>query len=487
MHISAIYQLMGGDGGDTPSKELYQKVRGRARRTDIARASEQYDYRKHKVASIAHRPPKTVFKPSGDKDPVTGEDILKKDYEHPTRAPLSIQQYIITQKASFAAGNGVRLRPSDENSQIFKDVHRNWHENKSDFYLRTIAKRLMGDTQVAVIFYGDADKDATLDDFKFKFIVVSPSEDGSLLEPVFDEYRRLTAIGREYKDGDTGKQIYDLYIDRDPDVEGSRPVLLRYRDGGNNAEKIELPFVRMPVVYWEQERPECDSTEVLIEEWETSFSDFLTQMGYTADPILFGKGRTLNLPAKGSAGKFVEGSEDADLKYVTPADATTSRELQFKLLQKYVFFLNRAVVLDLDTMQSLSEVSGAALDRYLIDPYMDATDRQEGEWGLGVQRMVNWLVKSWRDLRGMEEDRTTVEVTFTKYRVEDVKETVEMLLLANGQQPIISHQGSVGAAGLADDPVFEFNRIMKERREREPVQQTGQPGQQPPPEQGNQE
>lgn len=459
MHISAIYKLMGGDGEpDT----LYNELRGGSRVSMVKKGQEQFDYKQHDVTKPGLRPDKVSFEPTGEKDPVTGEDKLAPKHTPPARVPLPLQKYIIEQKASFTAGNGVKLRPSDEESQVFRDVYRNWYATKADFFLRTIAKWQMADTQVAVIFYGEREAE-DLDTFKFKFMVTGPSEDGATLEPFFDEYRNLTAMGREYKDTSTGENIYDLYIDRNPEDEASTPILRRYRGDGDTYTDIVLPYPKLPVVYWEQDRPECDPVSGLIKELEFGFSDFLTQQGYSADPILFGKGRVLNLPAKGSAGKFVEGSEDSDLKFVTPDNATESRDLQFKLLMKYTMGLSRAVLLDSDTMQGLQEISGAALDRYLIDPYQSATDKQQGEWGIGVQRMVNWLLAAWKDLRGVPKDKTTIDVSFSKYRIEDMRETVEVMLLANGNKPLISHEASISEAGLADEPAEEYSRIQKER------------------------
>lgn len=473
MHISAIYKLMGGDG---EPDSLYNEIRNQARKNLVKKGQEQFDYKQHDVTKPGLRPDKVSFEPTGEKDPVTGEDKLSPKYTPPARVPLPLQKYIIEQKASFTAGNGVNLRPSDENSEIFKDVYRNWYATKADFFLRTIAKWQMADTQVAVIFYGEPGAE-DLSQFKFKFMVTGPSEDGSLLEPFFDGYRNLTAMGREYKDPATENTIYDLYIDKDPEDPTSTPVLRRYTEEGRSYEEIELPYPKLPVVYWEQNRPECDPVSGLIKELEFGFSDFLTQQGYSADPILFGKGRVLNLPAKGSAGKFVEGSEDSDLKFVTPDNATESRDLQFKLLMKYTMGLSRAVLLDSDTMQGLQEISGAALDRYLIDPYQSATDKQQGEWGIGVQRMVNWLLAAWKDVRGLKKDPTTIDVTFSKYRIEDMRETVEVMLLANGNKPLISHEASISEAGLADEPAEEFARIQLERQAEEEVQRPPiQPG-----------
>lgn len=485
MQISAIYKLMGGDGDPGDPKALYNQARNMARKKAVADGEKQYDYDRHDVVSHAKRPDKPIFVPTGEKNPVTGEDLLKKDYAAPSRIPLAVQRYIIDQKASFAAGNGIKLRPSDENSPVFNDVYRNWYAVKADFYLRDIAKWQMADTQVAVIFYGEPDAES-FDEFNYRFYLTGPSIDGAILEPQFDRYRRLTAMGREYTDPETGKTIYELYIAPNPDQPGSKPILRTYTESGSSYTDEELPYPKLNVVYWEQERPECDPVKELINRWENSFSDFDTQTSYSADPILFGKGRAISMPAKGAAGKFIEGSEDSDLKFVTPADATSSRELQFSLYQKYTFFLSRAVILDLDTMQGLGDLSGAAMDRLLTDPYLEALSKQHGSWGMGIQRMVNWMLAAWKDLRDVPTDKTTIDVAFTKYRVEDRRENVETLLLANGQQPLISQEASISEAGLADDPAVEFQRIKKEAQERQAAEAPpGPPNPAPQPEGGD--
>lgn len=481
-YISEIYRLMGGDGVPTGSvgTPLVQYAVGGEQPIDldglkgevhalrkqiINEAIKQYDPLQHDVTNPRVRKAKPTFVPNGQKDPVTGEDKLELHMTHPARVPLQIQKYIIKQKASFARGNGVKLRPSDAESDVFKWVYKNWYENKTDYHLLELFTRLKSESQVAVVFFGDPTEAKRSKDpmrFRLRFKVLSPLK-GSYLYPYFDpDTESLVALMREYEDA-SGNTVYDLYIDADPENGRPRPVLRRfYEDDLTRYSEMELPYPKLPVVYWGDDRPECADSEAAINELENGFSDFLTQMGYSADPILFGKGKTLTLPAKGSAGKFIEGSEDADLKYVTPDNATESRELQFKLLQKFIFSLNRAVILDLDTMKNLSDVSGAALDRYLIDAYLEARDNQTGPWGLGVQRMCNIQVAVAKDILGLTDDYTTVDVEFTQYRVNDVRETVDMLLMANGNLPLIDHQESITAAGLVDDPSVAFERIKQQ-------------------------
>ena len=481
---SAIYRLMGGNGQPIQINKLKGEDGIEARKDLVHESLKQYEPSLHEVLNTAYRPDKVVFVPNGEKDPITGADQLTKKLVPPARVALPIQKYIIKQKASFARGNGVKLRTSDQTSKVFKWVYNNWYKNKTDYYLTDIFKHWAAETQVAVVFFADkkdvregqkADDKASKVRLRFK--ILAPSK-GDYMQAYFDpETEELTGLLREYEDGD-GKTRYDLYLAANPDAEEehlrtSKPVLRKFSEAdieSGSYEEIELPYPKLPLVYWDKDTPECEDVHEAIKELETGFSDFLTQQGYTADPVLFVRGTALSMPAKGAAGKLLEGSVDADAKYLTPENATESRELQFELLQKYIFSLNRAVILDLDTMKNLSDVSGAALDRYLIDCYQEATDNQTGYWGLGVQRMVNVQLAFAKFLLGVEDDGTTIDVEFTKYRIDDVRETVEVLTMANGGKPLIDWESSVGAAGLADDPQTSYDKMQQEAQEAQEMQ-----------------
>lgn len=471
MQISAIYQLMGGDG-----IALYSACRQAANRdVAIAEGVQQFVADKHTVARKSLRPDKTIIVPDGLPDPQTGAVKYRGDFARVSRAPIAIQRYIIGQKASFARGNGVTLIPSEPDTQVFARVEANWEENKLDFILKEIAERQMAETQVAVIFYGEQGAES-IDEFRFRNKIVSPLL-GDKLEPIFDEDTGdMIAFGREYKRGDETR--YDLYIMS----EAGNVEIRRYVNGtprlvtgiilipnlqgelqeipGEVAEVIQTPYTKLPVIYWQQIEPECHDTRQLIEEFEWGFNDFLTQMGYSADPILFGKGTALDMPAKGNAGKFITTSDPAgDLKFVTPDNATESRELQFKYLRDFIFTLNRSVWLSLDTMKELgSATSGAALERYLIDAYMDATDRQQGAWGMGVQRMANWLTHEWKSLLGADK-ALRVNVVFSRYSLQDEAERVELAMKANGGLAVLDQKSSIAKAGLTDDVDATYEAI----------------------------
>lgn len=472
MQLSALFSLMKGDG-----TALYEYIKKESRQLAVSEAVKQLVPDLHKVADKGLRPDKKIFVPTGEKNE-DGTDQMTIDFVPVTRAPLAIQKYIISQKGSFARGNGVVFKPSIENNIVYDNFYRNWKNNKTDFDLKEFATRQMGETQCAVIFYGEKGKES-FDEFNFRYKVVSPLK-GDKLYPFFDEDTDdLIAFGREYKRGK--KTRYDLYV---IDEKTQLCVIRRFEDkkplqvivpGENGLPdttadlEIKTQFTKIPVIYWEQDEGECHDTAALIEEFEIGFSDFLTGLGYTADPILFAKGEVMDLPAKGSAGKFIESTDkDADLKYITPDNATEARELSFKMLQKFIFSLNRSVILDLDTLSSLGATSGAALERYLIDVYAEATDKQQGSWGKGVQRMVNFMVSQWVNLLN-DTSGIRIDLQFTKFSLQDLLEKVELAMKANGNQPVVDLETSVGMAGLVDDVQDITNKIKKEQGQATPA------------------
>src|SRR5690606_35248981 len=165
----------------------------------------------HDVASKSKRPDKRTFVPNGQKDPVTGEDVLVEDTEPVSRIPIAFQNYIIKQKATFASGNGVNLKPSKEGSKLFDYVSTNWYDNKTDYQIYNIFRQVMACSQAAVIFYGERGAER-FEDFRYKFKIVGP-ENGDVLGRIFDrDANIIIAFWREYAIESRNVTRYDFYV-----------------------------------------------------------------------------------------------------------------------------------------------------------------------------------------------------------------------------------------------------------------------------------
>ena len=459
--IQDIFRHMGGDGA-----EFYNFMRKSYSRDDmVAEGIAQYNADNHSVANPGLRPDKIIFVPTGEKND-DGSDKLTADTSTVSRSPIALQKYIINQKASFTYGDGVELKPNEEDSRLFDAVFDNWDDAKIDFILTDIARIMMAETQVAVVFFNRKDDDGGRISFRTK--LWHPSN-GDKLEPFFDdETGDMYAFGREYKsEKDT---LYDLYvINQQGFVE-----IRRFKNGSPRTIEVDVPIVgidgevsyradlvddiivtpytKLPIIYGEQLTPECHDSRGLIRELEWAFNDFLTQMGYTGDPILFLKGMTMDLPAKGKQGKVIENpTGDGDAKFLESDSAHDARKLSFDMLMKFIGIVNRTVFMDSETLTQLSLESGEALERMLIDVYADAEDRQRGRWGLFVQRMINWLLHEHRVLMGGVEPELKIKAVFSQKTFRGESEKIALAMQANGGKPVVTHETSIAWAGKEDD------------------------------------
>lgn len=456
---------MGGDG-----VELYEYFRKHCREFEVKVGIERYDPALHKVN---RRPNKEILTPTGDKDK-DGNDIIVRDEVETSKIALQIEKYIIEQRASFVVGNGISLEPNIENSRLFEKVKNNWYDNKLDYDLKEIDRNTMAVTHSAIIFYGERGAES-IDDFRFRHKIVSPLL-GDSLYPFFDEDTDdLVAFGREYVRDE--KTRYDLYVMNERgycDIyryENGKPLLTPVVGVDINGNPIttndfviiETPYTKLPVIYFSQPQPECEDSRKLIEEHEENLSSFFTQLGYSGDPILFGTGQGFDMPMKGSAGKYIEGDVGSDLKYVTPDNATESRDLSIKIAERYIFGLNRAVLLDAETMKGFgSGLSGEAIKRMLTDVYMAAKDRQQGVFGKGIQRALNWLVHETRQLMGGIDKDLRIYPVFSDYSFNSKVENVELAMKANGNKPVIDQQSSITIAGLSDNSEVTLEKIKQD-------------------------
>lgn len=458
---------MGGDG-----VACYEGFMSEApdRATVVSQAIQQYLPSLHEINNKSLYPDELLTVESGELD-AFDQPILTTEVVPITRIPLSIEKDIINKKSIFAYGGGIILEPNKENSKLFDTVEKNFYDTKLDLISKEVLTDCMASTQAAIIFYAP-------DDFKgkFKYKLVSPLK-GDTLYPFFDpDTGDFIAFGREYAYKD--KTRFDLYAMNDSGFAEIR----RYENGvprlvqgsilmpdpnGNGmisvdsevVDVIVTPYTKLPVIYIEQDQGECHDIQPLRKNYEVSYSGFCDQNDRTGDPILFGKGDTLSLPAKGKRGKYIEGSADSDLKFLTPENATESRSLQFKMAENYMYSLCNSVKFDLDTFKGAGVTSGEAIDKLLTPMFLDAKQKQDGILGMFYQRLINWLVHETRSALSMGDTDLSVYVKFRPMSFKSDKEQVELAMSANGGKPVVTHYESIIMAGLSSDPIKTLEEL----------------------------
>ncbi|MBF9252472.1 phage portal protein [Pontibacter sp. 172403-2] len=442
--------------------DLIAEVKAAKPDTQYEEGMKQYDVAQHEVKSTVHRPDKLSLIPKPDKLDDAGNPIVEKKWTAVAKIAIPLQKFIIQQRASFAVGNKITFKSDIPDSPVFSAATAAWRGAKMQYNLKEIARKLMAETEVALLWYSKKDEKAE-GGVKLRTRIISPSTGDSLF-PVFDKYNDMIAFGRGYKVDD--EEYFDLYTDtelrRFKSGNGGYEEIKKVDDAGN--EYVEkLPYGKIPVIYWRQEKPECDDVKDLIRAREFNQSDFFDNNQYYGDPMLFMKGSAVNMPAKGVAGKVLEGSDDADAKFLTPGDYTAARKLEFDMLDEAIFTLTRSAKLDAESMKGLGDLSGAAMDRMLISPHMAARDMQDGEFGSGVQRCINFLIAVYSELLGIK-DGVAAEPQFSLFRIDDAGERIDLAMKANGGKPVVDQEESIRMAGVSDYPEDVYRKLKEEAK-----------------------
>lgn len=441
--FSAIQVMNGGDGVAFCSNNLSEYNRSEA----IQQATKLYDIQQHPIKNKAKRPDKktTVLEPSKDFDEkgIPIKNMVTKIVPI-ERNSLDIANYIIGQKTTLVTGAGVGLDADDTDSELYKKVKQNWDNAKFEYDISNVFSTLKKETQVAIILFG---KKTGLKEYGYK--LVSPNR-GDTLIPYFDEETEdFIGLQREYE-RNTNNYV-DLYY---KDLNGL-PRLKRIVDQVEISDE-QLPYNDLPIIYFEQDENELYNVAELIYALEDTLNRYIDNAKYFENPILFSKGSNIDLPAQTDMGKvFIGKDPESDMKFVTPENATEMTRLHFDSLDKWIFLLSHSVRLDAESLKGLGKagLSGEAIERLMTDAYMYASNQQNGEFGKGIQRLVNWLTKEHSSLSKNPDD-LHIKAKFRKYSLRGEQERVDLFMKANGGLPVISQEESITGAGLAKDTDF---------------------------------
>jgi SPP1 family phage portal protein len=421
-----------------------------------------YDTKNHQVNSLHYRPNKTINIPSPDnaidKD---GKDVMITTTEAVTRISLGFQKLITVIGTSFATGGGVELKAKvkEEEKPMFEKVQDIWNKEKLDFKNYDILETLYSQKEVAEIWYADKPKDAKkIEDIRLKCNVYKPS-DGYELIPVFDSTRNMTAFGLSYVVLVDDKEIQrlDFYTD---------DKLIKYikNDNGWATEKeIALLYGKIPVIYYPAKYSIWEDVQQIINRMEDLISNFGDTNDYNGSPILFAEGEIKGFSKKGETGKVIEGENDSKLSYVSNNAVPESVKLEIETLKDLMHTITLTPDLSFRTMVNLGNVSGIAMDRILTGAHLKAKKIQNGVYGEGIQRRLNFLVGAMASIDSALEAGKNVHISpeFNLFRIADTQEKITNLLLANGNLPIIDHFSSVVRGDLCDNPKESFALIQE--------------------------
>lgn len=138
---------------------------------------------------------------------------------------------------------------------------------------------------------------------------------------------------------------------------------------------------KIPVIYFSQEK-EWQGVEPLIEREENVISRDADTNDYFGDPLMLINSHVISsMPSKGDPNKtiVVEGMEDMTkaVGFATWDSASESKKNEFERLEKLILTHTFTPKIDIDTMKTLSNVSGKALKQLMLLATIKSERRKE--------------------------------------------------------------------------------------------------------------
>lgn len=402
-------------------------------------------------------------------------DVRREDsIERVTRITLSFQKLAATRMSELCTGVPVKrvYKPdNDKQKKVAEALEKIYDRNRINSVNTKRCKQFFAGCEIFTLWYAIEQRNSLYgfsSPLKLRCRTFSPML-GDELYPFFDEYGDMTAMSIAYtrKVGEKDVQFFDTYTDG----ENSRHIKWSNESGDWAVVEDETTtLLKIPGVYQWRPKPIWEDTSRNIYEMEWSLSRNGNYLRENSKPkfvvcanevIQYGDEKSPDKEFKAVA-QFPTG---AKAEYVTWQQATESLKFHIETLRSLYFTQLQLPDWSYEKM-SQQALSGESRKQMFIDAELKVGD-ESGDLLEFFDREVN-VVKAFLKLMmgsayHADIDALVVENIITPYRITDAKETVELLLTANGNKPIMSQRESIQQYGYSDD----IDKTMKEIAEQE--------------------
>ena len=304
---------------------------------------------------------------------------------------------------------------------------------------------------------------------KLKCVVFSP-EKGDTLFPLFDETRNLIAFSREFSilDKENKKVVYFETWTND--------FYYRWRKGDSDTEwTIDDGFPKkneigkIPIVYSYRSQPIWrDGDNGKVEQIEKLLSDNGEIISYHSSPILLIKGNLQGAPTKGESNKVFLCNEGAGAEYVSWQQSPESIKFQFESLLRMYWTELQLLDMSYENIRGIGNVAASSMELLFSDAHLKC-GMESAIYEEMFEREYS-IIKSYLGLMNTQWSSTINDLELspkiTFFMINDKKQKVDILLAANGGQPIISQEKSVELSNLVENSKNEYAVIKAEYLDR---------------------
>lgn len=387
-------------------------------------------------------------------------DIVNEDgVEYVTRVTCDLQRLATKRMTELCCGIPVKrvYKPeNDTQKEVASYIEAIFDRNRIDSVNIERLNMLFAGCEVMTLWYA-VESGNNLYGFdsrlKFRCRNFSPML-GDDLYPLFDEYGDMVAmsVGYTRKVGKKSVQFLDAY---------TSTKHCKYSNANGECEEVEnedISVNKIPAVYMNRPTPIWEDSSRIVYEIEWALSRNGNYLRKNSKPIFvvladeviqFGDEKPENKEFK-AVMQYPKGST---AQYVTWTQAIEN--LKFYVSELRSMFFTQLQLPDWSyEKMSQQALSGESRKQLFIDAQMKVHD-ESGRLLEGFDREIN-VIKAFIKTTLPERyhadiDDLKVETKITPFSITDTKETVDMLMTANGGEPIMSQRESIEEFGHTDN------------------------------------
>lgn len=387
-------------------------------------------------------------------------DIVSDDgIEYVTRVTCDLQRLATKRMTELCCGIPVKrvYKPeNDTQKEIASYIEAIFDRNRINSVNIERLNMLFAGCEVLTLWYAIESKNNIYgfdSPLKFRCRNFSPML-GDELYPMFDEYGDMVAmsVGYTRKVGKKNVQFFDTYT-------AARHI--KYSNASGDWAEVEneaITLGKIPCIYMYRPTPIWEDTSKTVYEIEWALSRNGNYLRKNSKPIFivfadeviqFGDEKPENKEFK-TVAQFPKGST---AQYVTWEQAIENLKFYVNELRSMFFTQLQLPDWSYEKM-SQQALSGESRKQLFIDAQMKVND-ESGRLLEGFDREINvvraFLKTALPNRYHSDIDALKVETKITPFSITDTKETVDMLMTANGGEPIMSQRESIEEFGHSDD------------------------------------
>lgn len=415
-------------------------------------AIKEYQTASHEIMK---RPDKIILDKKGN--------FVRK--EKVWKLPIPYPAYINEISLVFLYGQPVKwIQNSEDTDDAFSAFLDVIERTRFNSKIRQ-CKRLAGaETESAMLFRVFKD-DEGKPDVQIRVLAASKGDE---IYTRFDKYENLISVAWGYYVKEEKDQVvyhFDIYTPK---------VIYRCSKKSLGWEVIEeINFIgKIPIILFQQDK-EWAGVETLIHREEYIASHRADTNDYFSDPILMMAAELIkNMPEKKEDAKTLITNDTAGVanaaKYLTWDSASESKKDELDWLQDQILSKTFTPRISLDTLKSLSNLSGKALRTVMMLADIKAAKHKETHDDLldRAASVIKAIIGNVLNVSLHEEvERLKVAHEFQNPFGDDIKETLENLI-KSVDSGLLSEESGIEKNPLVSDSAKEKERIAKEKEDR---------------------